>query len=111
MSERALTVVDSLPTNGYTLDLSEDLVEELVRYARALLLLQLKQVEMSGQAGKGPVVRAELLLADAGFGAREIADLLGKNYAGVAKALSRARAARAKEPTQDEGEAGGDRGE
>jgi len=86
-------------------------VEELVRYARALLLLQLKQVETSAQAGKGPVVRAEVLLADAGFGAREIADLLGKNYAAVAKTLSRARTAKAKEPAQDESDAGGDRGE
>jgi DNA-directed RNA polymerase specialized sigma24 family protein len=94
-----------------TIELLEDLVEELVRYARALLLLQLKQVEMSAQAGKGPGVRAEVLLADAGFGAREISDLLGKNYAAVAKAISRARAAKAKEPAQDESDAGGDSGE
>ena len=86
-------------------------MEELIRYARALLLLQLKQVEMSAQSGKGPTIRAEVLLADAGFGAREIADLLGKNYAAVAKALSRARAARGKEQAQDEGDPGGDRGE
>ena len=86
-------------------------MQELVRYARALLLLQLKQVEMSAQAGKGPVIRAEVLLADAGFGAREIADLLGKNYAAVAKALSRARTARGKELAQDESDAGSDRDE
>jgi len=86
-------------------------VEELVRYARALLLLQLKQVEMAAQAGNGPAVRAEVLLADAGFGAREIADLLGKNYAAVAKAVSRARAAKGKEASDMSGAAGGDRGE
>ena len=86
-------------------------MEELVRYARALLLLHLKQVEMSAQPGKGPVIRAEILLADAGFGVRETADLLGKSYAAVAKAVSRARATRGKE-TADENEAAeGDRGE
>jgi DNA-directed RNA polymerase specialized sigma24 family protein len=86
-------------------------VEELIRYARALLLLQLKQVAALAETGRGPAVRAEVLLADAGFGAREIADLLGKNYAAVAKAVSRARAARSKEPAQEEGDAGGGRGE
>jgi hypothetical protein len=86
-------------------------VEELVRYARALLLLQLKHVAILAETGKGPVVRAEVLLADAGFGAREIADLLGKNYAAVAKALSRARAAKSKEPSQEESDAEGDSGE
>jgi DNA-directed RNA polymerase specialized sigma24 family protein len=86
-------------------------VEELIRYARALLLLQLKQIEITAQAGKGPAIRAELLLADAGFGAREIADILGKNYAAVAKAVSRARAARAKDAAQEENAMGGDRAE
>jgi DNA-directed RNA polymerase specialized sigma24 family protein len=86
-------------------------VEELIRYARALLLLQLKQVEMSASGGKAPVIRAELLLADAGLGAREIADLLGKSYPAVAKAISRARATRGKE-TADENEAArGDHGQ
>jgi DNA-directed RNA polymerase specialized sigma24 family protein len=86
-------------------------MQELVRYARALLLLQLKQLEMAAQTGKGPTLRAELLLADAGFGPREIADLLGRNYAGVAKALSRARAARLKDAGQDDSDVGGNRGE
>jgi DNA-directed RNA polymerase specialized sigma24 family protein len=86
-------------------------MQELVRYARALLLLQLKQIEMSAQAGKGPAVRAELLLADAGFGAREIADLLGKNYAAVAKALSRARAGRTRDTAEEYNEAGANHGE
>ena len=84
-------------------------MEELVRYARALLLLQLKQVEMSAEVGKGPAIRAEVLLADAGFGAREIAELLGKNYAAVAKALSRARATKPKGLPSEESDTGGDR--
>jgi DNA-directed RNA polymerase specialized sigma24 family protein len=91
--------------------LPEDLVEELVRYARALLLLQLKQVEMSAHTGKGPIIRAEILLADAGFGVQETADLLGKKYAAVAKAVSRARATRGKETADENGATGGDRGE
>jgi DNA-directed RNA polymerase specialized sigma24 family protein len=86
-------------------------MEELIRYARALLLLQLKQVEMSADAGKGPAIRAEILLADAGFGPREIADLLGKNYAAVAKALSRARATKPKGGPKGEDGTGVDRGE
>ena len=86
-------------------------MDELIRYARALLLLQLRQVEMSAQAGKGPVIRSEVLLADAGFGGREIADLLGKNYAAVAKAVSRARATRGKEAADGNGAAEGDHGE
>jgi DNA-directed RNA polymerase specialized sigma24 family protein len=86
-------------------------LEELVKYARALLLLQLKQVEMSALSGKGPVIRAEILLANAGFGVRETADLLGKNYAAVAKAVSRARATREKETANENGAVGGDHGE
>ena len=86
-------------------------MEELIRYARAMLLLQLKQVEMPASGGKAPVIRAELLLADAGFAAREIADLLGKNYAAVAKAVSRARATRGKQMADENEAAGGDHGQ
>lgn len=86
-------------------------MEELIRYARALLLLQLKQLEISAEAGMGPTIRAEVLLADAGFGAREIADLLGKNYGAVAKALSRARATKSKGLSHEENDTGVDRGE
>jgi hypothetical protein len=81
-------------------------MQELVRYARALLLLQLKHLEVSAQAGKGPAIKPEVLLADAGFGPREIADLLGKNYAAVAKAVSRARAGRARDAAQNDDDAG-----
>lgn len=86
-------------------------MQELVKYARALLVLQLKQMELSAQAGKGPTIRTELLLSDAGFGPKEIAEMLGKNYAAVAKAISRARAARGNETTQDGGGIGGADGE
>jgi hypothetical protein len=86
-------------------------MQELIRYARAMLLLQLKQLEVDAQAGKGAVIRAELLLADAGFGAQEIADLLGKNYAAVAKAISRGRAAKPRERSQNEHKSGVDSGE
>lgn len=82
-------------------------MQELIRYARALLLLELKQLEIAAQAGKGPTIRPELLLADAGFGGKEIADILGKNYGAVAKTLSRARTARAKETAQEDRKAGG----
>lgn len=76
-------------------------MQELVRYARALLLLQLRQFEAAAQAGAVAPMRAEVILADAGFGAREIADLLGKNYAAVSKAISRARAGRPRERAED----------
>jgi DNA-directed RNA polymerase specialized sigma24 family protein len=86
-------------------------MQELVRYARALLILQLKQLELAAESGTGPTIRSELLLADAGFGTKEIANILGKNYAAVAKAVSRARSARAGDTAEENGEAGGDRGE
>ncbi len=85
-------------------------MQELVRYARALLILQLKQLELASAAGKGPTIRSELLLADAGFGTKEIADILGKNYSAVAKAVSRARAVRERETGDENGAVGGDRG-
>jgi hypothetical protein len=58
---------------------------ELVKYTRALLLLQLQGMKNSEGSPK-----AELLLARAGLNQREIAGLLGKNVAAVAKALQRA---------------------
>ena len=58
---------------------------ELVKYTKALLLLQLQ-----GLSKTDDPVKPELLLARAGLNAREIADLLGKNAAAVAKALQRA---------------------
>jgi len=82
-----------------------------LRYSRALLLVQLRALEISARNSNAPPVRPELLLADAGFTAREIADILGKSYGAIAKALSRARAGRTRESlaeefNNEEGEAG-----
>ena len=58
---------------------------DLVKYTKALLLLQLQALNKSDEPAK-----PEVLLSRAGLTAREIADLLGKNAAAVAKALQRA---------------------
>jgi DNA-directed RNA polymerase specialized sigma24 family protein len=58
---------------------------ELVKYTKALLLLQLRGLNKADDPAK-----PELLLARAGLNAREIADLLGKNSGAVAKAIQRA---------------------
>jgi len=63
-------------------------VDELVRYVKALVFLQLQSL-----AGPETFGRPELLLSKAGFPQKEIADLLGKSPAAVAKTISRARAA------------------
>jgi hypothetical protein len=58
---------------------------ELVKYSKALLLLQLQRLTKTDDP-----VKPEVLLARAGLNAREIADLLGKNSAAVAKSIQRA---------------------
>jgi len=58
---------------------------ELVKYSKALLLLQLQALNKDEEPTK-----LEVLLSRAGLNAREIADLLGKNASAVAKALQRA---------------------
>jgi DNA-directed RNA polymerase specialized sigma24 family protein len=58
---------------------------ELVKYAKALLLLQLQ-----GLAKTDDPVKPELLLARSGFNPRQIGELLGKNSGAVAKAIQRA---------------------
>lgn len=63
-------------------------MEELIRYTKALVFLQLQQATGVDVFGK-----PELLLARAGFPHREIAELLGKSPAAVAKAISRSRTA------------------
>jgi hypothetical protein len=60
-------------------------VDELVKYMKALLLLQLHTNE------EGLAMKPEVLLAKAGFAHKEIADLLGKNQAAVSKAISRSQ--------------------
>jgi hypothetical protein len=57
----------------------------LVKYLKALLLLQLQ----APNKGDDPV-KPEVLLSRAGLNAREVADLLGKNPAAVVKAIQRA---------------------
>ena len=60
-------------------------MEELVKYIKALVLLQLHTTE------EGLSQKPEVLLARAGLGHKEIADLLGKKQAAVSKAINRAQ--------------------
>jgi DNA-directed RNA polymerase specialized sigma24 family protein len=83
-------------------------MEELIRYMRALVLLQVQESLRIGDP-EHSAIRPEVLLADAGFSAREIADMVAKTPAAVAKAISRGRTARRKgtepsEPSMAEGE-------
>lgn len=61
-------------------------MEELIKYMRALVMLQARAV-----AETQPGLKLEPLLAAAGLGHREIADILGKTQAAVAKTISRSR--------------------
>ena len=58
---------------------------EVVKYTRALLLLQIHALTKSNE-----VIKPELLLSRAGLSTREIALLLSKNPAAVSKAIQRA---------------------
>jgi DNA-directed RNA polymerase specialized sigma24 family protein len=64
-------------------------MDELVKYMRALVALQLRALSSDDE----PQAKPEILLNQAGFTAREIAELTGRSQAAVAKALSRAKAA------------------
>jgi len=63
----------------------ENNVSELVKYTKALVLLQLQALNKTEDQFK-----PEIVLARAGLAARDIAKLLGKNSAAVAKAIQRA---------------------
>lgn len=63
-------------------------MEELVKYLRALVFLQVQQM-----SGEDAFQKPELLLSRAGFTAREVAEIMGKNQAAVAKAIVRAKKA------------------
>jgi DNA-directed RNA polymerase specialized sigma24 family protein len=63
-------------------------MDELVKYLRALVFLQVQTLS-GGEAFQKP----ELLLSRAGLTAREIAEALGKNQAAVAKSIERAKKA------------------
>ncbi len=58
---------------------------ELVKYTRALLLLQVQGLDKTDEP-----IKPEVLMARAGLSARENAELLGKNSGAVAKAIQRA---------------------
>lgn len=60
-------------------------MEELVKYLKALVALQVATHEAGESA-----IKVEPLLARAGLTHGEIADLLGKSYMAVAKTVSRA---------------------
>jgi len=74
-------------------------MEELIRYTRALMLLQLSALQAAAARGEVAPVKPELVLSQAGFTAREIAEMLDKTPAAVAKAISRARSGRRENAT------------
>jgi hypothetical protein len=74
-------------------------MDEMVKYLKALLLLGIAKAQRDGERGDGNA-KLEVLLADSGFAHAEIATILGKTQAAVAKAVSRARQSR-KVPTAD----------
>lgn len=61
--------------------------EEIIKYLRANILLQLRGLANDENDGSKP----EVLLHRAGFSHKEIADLLGKNYEAVKAAIRRAK--------------------
>jgi hypothetical protein len=61
-------------------------MDELVKYMRALVMLQARIV-----AETQPGVKLELLLSAAGLNHKEIAGIIGKSHAAVAKTISRSR--------------------
>lgn len=65
--------------------------DQLLRAILALLIDERESREI-----EPPARRTEVLLADAGLGATEIAQLTGKQSAAIRMALSRARAKKAK---------------
>ena len=69
-------------------------MDELLRYMRAMVMLQLHAAQVVADDTEPTPLRPELLLADAGFSSREISTMLAKSPAAVAKAITRGRAAR-----------------
>src|SRR5438309_945122 len=66
-------------------NMNENATNELLKYTKALVSLQIYELNLSGQLNK-----PEVLLSRAGLGPRDIAEILGKNPGAVAKALQRA---------------------
>jgi DNA-directed RNA polymerase specialized sigma24 family protein len=65
--------------------MNDNNANDLIKYTKALLLLQIQ-----GLTKTEDPMKPEVLLSRAGLNPREIAELLGKNLAGVAKAIQRA---------------------
>jgi hypothetical protein len=82
-------------------------MEELLRYTKAIMFLQLYNTQRATAPDEGPTFRPEILLSDAGFSAKEIARFLNKSPGATAKAISRARAAGKRSPSDDLDEGGG----
>lgn len=78
-----------------------------MKYMKALLLLQLAGAQAAAARDGGTSPKFELILSDAGFGTREVAELTGKSFAAAAKAISRGRAARSKAAADENGQEGG----
>ena len=68
--------------------MDETTVKELLKATKAVVLMQLQALSEPGKRDK-----PELVLARAGFGAKEIAKMLNKKQHAVAKAIQRGRAA------------------
>jgi hypothetical protein len=76
-------------------------MDELLKYTRAMLLLQLQSAQVEAERNDTPALKLELLLADAGFAHKDIATMLNKSQMAVAKAVSRARSARQRNVAED----------
>jgi hypothetical protein len=79
-------------------------MEDLIKYMRALVLLQVNAVTQGSAAGApnaSGAIKPEILLVRAGFSHREVATMIGKTPAAVAKAVSRAKVARTGETESD----------
>jgi hypothetical protein len=64
-------------------------MEELIKYAKASLALQIQQAVGTGDSGTA--VKPEVLLAGLGFTHKEIGDLLGKSSNAVNMVVKKAR--------------------
>lgn len=82
-------------------------MEELAKYLKALLMLDVWRSQMESQRNGSSAIKLELLLADSGFSNKEVADLLGKSVAAVAKAISRGRATRKAGVREEQSDGGG----
>jgi hypothetical protein len=68
--------------------MDDSALKELVKATKAVVLMQLQTLSEPSKREK-----PELVLARAGFGAKEIAEMLNKKQHAVAKALQRGKAA------------------